>query len=163
LSSSFNLEEAHASAAVLNAKLKPIAESPVDTTDPQWMEKMRRLRPLDEAGVRPEAESLLLSLLDAYASGATEQRAAIRELFRQHSAFRWATRVPQSAETAEGFRLRLIQLSVLTGIEDPRDLSLNLKQLLESAQAARIEIESICSEVAALSESPLREILSRMR
>jgi hypothetical protein len=150
-------------AASLNEKLKPIAEAPVDTTDPNWMERMRRFSPLDEAGVRPEAESLLMSLLDAYASGTTEQRDAIRELFRKNSAFRWATTVRQSAATAEGFRLRLLRLSVLAGIEDPRDLSLNLKDIMETAEAAGVAMKPILAEVAALSESPLREVLSGKR
>ena len=158
-----DIESASAVAASLNEKLKPIAETPVDTTDPNWMERMRRFSPLDEAGVRPEAESLLMSLLDAYSSGTTEQRDAIRELFRKNSAFRWATTVRQSAATAEGFRLRLLQLSVLTGIEDPRDLSLNLKDIMETAAAAGVAMKPILAEVAALSESPLREVLSGKR
>jgi hypothetical protein len=124
---------------------------------------MRRMRPLDEAGVRPEAESLLMSLLNAYASGSPKGRADIRELFRKNSAFRWAATIPQSAATAEGFRLRLLRLSILTGIEDPRDLSLNLQSIMDTAEAAGVAMKPILAEVAALSESPLREVLSGRR
>ena len=159
----FDLAVAESIAAALNEKLKPIAESPVDINDPNWMEKMRRFSPLDQAGVRPEAESLLLSLLDAYASGSSGQRTAIRELFQKYSAFRWAASVKQSAATAEGFRLRLIQLSAIAGSEDPRDLSMNLTSIMNAAESAGIDMQHILSEVAALSESPLREVLSRPR
>ena len=157
----FNLAEAHALAAALNEKLRPIAETPVDPNDRTWMDRMRQSSPVDQAGVRPEAESLLRSLLEAYASGTPERRTEIRELFRKNSAFRWAAPIQPSAATAEGFRLRLLRLSVLTDIEDPRDSSLNLKSILETAEAAGIAIDPILAEVAAVSESPLREVLSR--
>ena len=158
----FDLAAAESIAAALNKKLKPIAETPVDINDPNWMDKMRQFSPLDEAGVRQEAESLLMSLLNAYASEAAEQRSAIRELFRKYSAFSWATTVKQSAATAEGCRLRLLQLSVLTGVEDPRDLSLNLQEILDTAKKAGVAMKPILAEVAALSESPLREVLAKM-
>lgn len=163
MNAGFNLAEAESIAEALNKKLKPVAESPVDTSDPNWMEKMRRFTPLDEAGVRPEAESLLMSLLDAYANGAAEQRAAIRDLFRKYSAFSWAATVRQSAATAEGFRLRLLQLSIMANLEDPRDLSLNLTAIMDAAETAGGAMEPILAEVAAISESPLREVLSRQR
>ena len=158
--SRFNLAKAHEIAKAINEKLRPIAEASVDLNDPTWMDRMRQSEPLDEAGVRPEAESLLRSLIDAYASGSSKQRAEIRELFRKNSSFRWAATIPQSAETAEGFRWRLIRLSILTGVEDPRDLILSLKSILETAEAAGVAIKPILAEVAALSESPLREVLS---
>lgn len=159
----FNLAEAHALAAALNEKLRPIAETPVDLSDPTWMDRMRQSSPLDQAGVRPEAEALLLSLLNAYASGTSERRADIRDVFRKNSAFRWAATVQQSATTAEGIRLRLLRLSALNGIEDPRDLLLNLRSIMETAQSAGIAIEPMLAEVALLSESPLREALSGER
>lgn len=163
MKSHFNLAKAHEIAAVLNEKLRPIAEAPVDLNDPTWMDRMRLSEPLDEAGVRAEVESLLMSLLDAYASGSSQQRADIRELFRKNSAFSWAATVPQSAATAEGFRLRLLQLSILTGIEDPRDLSVSFTLIMRAAEAAGVAIEPILAEVAVLSESPLREVLSGRR
>lgn len=44
--------------AAVDAALRPIAEAPVDVSDPDWVEKTRQ-RPdaMDEAGVRTEAES----------------------------------------------------------------------------------------------------------
>jgi hypothetical protein len=162
LNKPFNLTEARSIAATLNEKLRPIAETPVDPNDSTWMDRMRQSSPLDEAGVRREAESLLMALLHAYASGAPKLRADIRELFRRNSAFRWAATIRQSAATAEGFRLRLLQLSILTGIEDPRDLSLAFTSIMQTAEAAGVAIKPSLVEVAALSESPLREVLSRM-
>jgi hypothetical protein len=158
-----NLAEARTLAATLNEKLRPIAETPVDPNDPTWMDRMRQSSPLDQAGVRPEAEALLLSLLNAYASGTSQRRADIRDVFRKNSAFRWAATIRQSAATTEGFRLRLLRLSALNGIEDPRDLSLNLRSILEAAQSAGVAIEPIFKEVAVLSESPLREVLAGER
>lgn len=161
--SRFNLAKAQAIAETINEKLRPISAASVDLNDPTWMERMRRLRPLDQAGVRPEAESLLRSLLDAYASGSSKRRADIRELFRKNSSFRWAASIPESAATAEGFRLRLLRLSILEGIEDPRDQTLNLQSIMKTAEAAGIKMKPILAEVAAVSESPLREFLSAKR
>jgi hypothetical protein len=163
LNARFNLTEAHATAVALNEKLRPIAETPVDPNDAAWEDRMRQSSPLDEAGVRPEADSLLMALLHAYASGTPKLRADIRELFRKNSAFRWAATVRESAATADGFRLRLLQLSILTGIDDPRDLSLSLTSIMQTAEAAGVAVKPILAEVAALSESPLREVLSRNR
>lgn len=163
LKAHFDPTQAHAIAAAIDEKLRPIAETPVDPNDPTWMDRMRQSSPLDEAGVRPEAEALLLCLLEAYASGTSNQRVEIRELFRKNWAFSWAATVPETAATLTGFRLRLLQISALHGVEDPRDLSLNLNSIMETAAAAGVDINPALAEVAALSESPLREVLSRQR
>ncbi|MFC4307625.1 hypothetical protein ACFPN2_00890 [Steroidobacter flavus] len=129
----------------LNEKLKPVGESTID------------------AGIRAEAETLLMSLLDAYASGTDAQRAAIRNLLRENSAFAWATHVPHSASTAEGFRMHLLEVSARWGIEDPRDLMLGLKESYEAARAAGVNTQPILSEIASLSEDSLADMLRRMR
>jgi hypothetical protein len=163
MSARFNFKKAEAIAVVVDAKLRPIAKARVDISDPDWMDKMRRSRPLDEAGVRPEAESLLLSLLDAYASGTAARRARIREFYQKYSSFRWATAVPQSGATPEGFRLRLLQLSMMAGFEDPRELALNFTSIIDTAKAAGVAMNPILAEVAAVSESPFREGLNLPR
>lgn len=160
---SFNLARAIALAHTLNEKLEPIAETPVDVNDPNWAEQMRRSKPLDELGIRAEAEALLVSLLDAYASGTDTQRAAIRNLLRENSAFAWATPVPHSASTPDGFRMQLLGLSARWGGEDPRDLLLSLKDVYETARTAGVSTQPIVSEIAALSEDSLADMLRRMR
>src|SRR5438046_1429395 len=88
--------------AALDARLAPIAKRKVDISDPNWVAKLRVTRPLDEAGVRPEAEDLLRELLDAYVVGDEARRGFIRSLFRTHQAFAWAATLPGPRTTAEG-------------------------------------------------------------
>lgn len=159
----FDIDAATVAASALNQKLQPFCGRPVDINDPNWMEKLRQSHPLDEAGVRHEAESLLLSLLAAYASGTTAQRAAIRELFRTNRAFGLTTGVRQSPDTAQGFRQHVLHASVLGEIEDPRDIMVSLHDHCAAATAAGVAIEPILAEVAALSEPVVRRILSRTR
>lgn len=157
---SFDLERARSAIAALNEKLKPIATATVDLNDPEWPEKLRQSKPLDELGIRAEAETLLLSLLDTYASGTVGERATIRELLRTNAAFAWATHVPWRSDTAEGFRLQLLSLSARWGNEDPRDLMLSLRDIYEAARAAGVSTRPIVSEVAALSEHRLADMLA---
>lgn len=160
---SFNLERARTLANVLNEKLKPIADQPVDVNEPSWAETMRQSEPLDDLGIRAEAESLLVSLLDAYAAGPGTQRAAIRNLLAKNPAFMWATGLPVKPDTAGGFRLHLLSVSARWGSEDPRDLMLALKDIHETAHAAGVNTQPILSEIAALSDDSLADMLRRMR
>ncbi|HEY5758656.1 MAG TPA: hypothetical protein VIU34_22675 [Steroidobacter sp.] len=158
----FDLERARISARALSEKLRPIAETKVDVNDPHWAERMRQSTPLDELGIRAEAEALLATLLDAYASGTDTQRATVRDLFRTNSAFTWATHVIHPANTAEGFRMHLLSVSVHWGSEDPRDLMLGLKDIYETARGAGVNTQPIVSEIVALSENGLAELLLRL-
>jgi hypothetical protein len=158
----FDLDRARISVRALNEKLRPIADTKVDVNDPHWAERMRQSEPLDELGIRAEAEALLTSLLDAYASGTDAQRAAVRDLFRTNSAFTWATNVTHSANTAEGFRMQLLSASARWGSEDPRDLMLGLRDIHATARAAGVNIQPIVLEIAAMSEDRLAELLRRL-
>lgn len=160
---SFDFDRARISASALNEQLSPIAAAKVDVNDPQWAERMRQSKPLDELGIRAEAEALLAALLSAYAAGTDTQRAAIRDLFRTNSAFAWATHVPHSANTAAGFRMHLLSLSVRWGSEDPRDLMLGLKDIYETARCAGVNTQPTVSEIAALSENNLADLLRKLR
>lgn len=160
---SSNLDHAKAIAAALNEKLRPFAERPVDINDPKWMEKLGQSSPLDEAGVRHHAEALLRSLLALYALGSADERATIREIFRNNRAFAWATGLRRPPDTADGFRQHLLHLSVLAHVEDPRDLMVSVHELCATATAAGVAIEPILAEVAALSEPVVRKILSNTR
>lgn len=158
----FDLERVHSAVTALNEKLKPIATTPVDLNDPDWAGRLSQSKPLDELGIRAEAEALLTSLLDAYAAGTNNERAVIRDLLSNNSAFAWATNVPRPAITAEGFRLQLLNLSARWGNEDTRDLMLSLKDIHETARAAGVNTQPIVSEIAALSENPLADMLRSM-
>jgi hypothetical protein len=155
-----SIENAQSVAAGLEAKLKPIANRKIDVADPQWIEKLQRsARALDEAGVRLEAESLMCSLLDAYASGDTSQRAGIRDLFRKYSVFVWATGVSLPPTTTEGVRLRLLRLSAMDTTTDSRDAILSVRELSEQARSHGVQVGPILREVAALSSVEMSRIL----
>ncbi|WP_216590699.1 hypothetical protein [Streptomyces brasiliscabiei] len=137
--------------ARVDAALRPVAEEPVDITDPDWAEKMRQ-RPsaMDEAGVRAEAETVLRAVLTAYADGDDELRVWLRALFARCTAFRWGTHLPVET-TPEGFRLRLLHLSVVDHGDDTRDEILTLRDVCADADRAGIDIGPLLRQVAELS------------
>ena len=137
--------------ALVNAALRPIAEAPVDVGDPDWEEKARQgPDPLDEAGVRAEAEAVLRAVLTAYADGDEELRTFLRGLFEHYTAFRWGVRLPFEP-TPEGFRLRLLHMSAVDQGSDTRDALLALRDLCEDARQAGIDIGPCLREAAELS------------
>ncbi|MGW3209104.1 hypothetical protein [Streptomyces sp. NPDC001135] len=68
-------------------------------------------RPLDEAGIRPEAEAALRGVLSRYEEGDEAVRSALRALLERCHSFCWATVLPLEP-TPEGFRQRLLEMSV---------------------------------------------------
>ena len=165
----FDIERARQLAASLNAAFEPHANRPVDINDPDWETTVARLPdPLDEAGVRLEAEGLLLELLGAYAAGDPVRRADIRKLFADHPAFVWATGVREPATTLHGFRLHLLRLSAENGCRDLRDTIMEATALCAGARKAGLDVSHVVGEVAAISSAEvvngmdsLRAILSR--
>jgi hypothetical protein len=152
-SKTFDIATARQKAALLDAKLKPIAKRSVDVNDPAWIEKMRSSRPLDEAGVRQEAETLLDNLLKAYRTGDSQLRAAIRALFALNPSFAWAAAPAQPANTPEGFRARLLRISARDRTQDLRDAILSINQLCVDARAAGIDPTPILTEIASMSSA----------
>jgi hypothetical protein len=149
--------------ARLDAALAPIAKRPVDLSDPDWAGKMRASEPLDEAGVRAEAEETLRALLGRYERGDDDQRAAVRALFERYSSFRWAAHLPGA-----DFRTRLLHLSARDQSSDTRDELLTLNDLCARARAEGVDIRPPLREVAALSSTidkygmgSIRDILLR--
>ncbi|MEU1179823.1 hypothetical protein ABZ464_19620 [Streptomyces sp. NPDC005820] len=137
----------------IDARLRPIADRPVDPTDPDWERRMREgPRPLDEADVRTRAEAALRELLAHYEHGDDEDRAAVRALLDRCSSFRWATRLPYE-RTPEGFRQRLLHLSARDHDGDTRDELLTLHDLCAEAREAGVDIRPLLLEVAALSSA----------
>ncbi|HEX2698159.1 MAG TPA: hypothetical protein VHM28_10665 [Anaerolineales bacterium] len=138
--------------AKLDAALKPIANRPVDITDPNWVAKLRSLpKPLDEAGVRTETESLLAEVIEFYPSSDDETRPAIRKLFAEHRSFLWAAALSYRPITDESFRAYLILFSIKDGGIDTRDAILLLQSLCAEAASAGVKIRPILQEIAELS------------
>jgi hypothetical protein len=165
---SLDITAAEALASNLNERLKPIANRLVDINDPNWAKKFRSA--LDEAGVRQDAEDLLRSLLDAYATEDASRRDAIRRLFSRNSAFAWATGVPEPATSHYGFRQRLLRISALDQTQDIRDAVLMLNELCGNAKSAGIDVAPLLDEAAALSSDTgdrhfgsLKDIFLRVR
>ena len=141
----------------LEAKIAPIASRPVDLSDPKWVEKGRTgPRPLDEAGVREEGESLLMEFVAFYSTVGEVDRRHVRKLFEQFHAFAWATAVPLGPETKTGFIAHLLHFSILDQGRDPRDARRELQSLLVRATEAGIDVRSILNDVAALSSDENR-------
>jgi hypothetical protein len=143
-------------AARLDALLKPIANGPVDFTDPNWALGFARNPPLDRAGVRREAEALLDAMLLEYEQGGDADRIAIRDLFQRHRAFCWATPPPAPRDSAAGFRRHLIHLSARDQATDARDELLALGSLCADAARAGVAIAPILREIAAISSDQNR-------
>jgi hypothetical protein len=74
---------------MLEARLTPIATRKADLNSPNWVETLRAAEPLDEAGIRDQAQDLLEELIAAYATGGADRRAFIRDLFRRFHSFAW--------------------------------------------------------------------------
>src|SRR5215467_15646703 len=106
---SFDLRAARTAAAALDDVLRPIAKRPIVNLDLDSLHRlMQGPRPLDEAGVRPEAEALMDSIIRAYGDGNSSLRASIRALLADAPSFAWATGVSFSAATVDGFRQNLL-------------------------------------------------------
>jgi len=95
--------------ALLDAMIKPIANRPIDITDPNWVGKLKSIPdPLEEAGVKAETENLLSELIPYYPICDDETRRALRKLFAGNHSFSWAARLAYKPITDESFRAHLI-------------------------------------------------------
>ena len=145
-----NARDWDARAATLDARIRPIAKRTFDPSDPDLLAKLAAVHPLDAAGVRLEAEALLMELLDAYANGDDSTRAQIRELYHDYDSFAWAATPPVSPSTPQGFRAHLLLFSI-DNLSDSRDARLRLDWILDVATRAGIEAEPFLAEVAEIS------------
>lgn len=137
--------------AVIDACIEPVARRPVDLTDPDWARKLEEgPRPLDEAGVRPEAEAALRDVLSRYEEGGEDVRIALRALLKRCHSFSWATTLPFEP-TPRGFRRRLLKMSVEDQGRDARDMMVALNDLCGRARDAGVDIRPLLLDVAALS------------
>ncbi|MER5787772.1 hypothetical protein [Streptomyces sp. NPDC001980] len=137
--------------ALIDACVEPIARRPVDVTDPDWVRKMREgPHPLDEAGIRPEAEAALRDVLTRYEEGDDGVRADLRALLERRRWFGWATTLPLEP-TPQGFRRRLLEMSVEDQGLDTRDMMVALNDLCGQARDAGVDIRPLLLDVAGLS------------
>ena len=143
-------------AARLDVILKPIADGPVDFSNPDWALGFARNPPLDRAGIRRDAEALLDAMLLEYEQGNEADRAAIRDLLQRHHAFCWATPLPAPRATTAGFRRHLIHLSARDQATDARDELLALSALCADAAKAGVDVVPVLREIAAISSDSNR-------
>jgi hypothetical protein len=134
--------------ARLDAAIRPIANREVDLSDPDWQAKLARSRPLDEAGVRDEAEALLLDILLGYANATDMDRREIRAMVAEYPSFFWAAATPAGGTAAAGLRLRLIHFALLDQRRDSRDAVSWLDDLCRAPDVPPGEAASLRQEVA---------------
>jgi hypothetical protein len=145
------LTELEERVAVIDACIEPIATRPVDLTDPDWMRKIQeRPHPLDQAGIRPEAEAALRDVLSRYEGSDSDVRVALRALLERCESFTWAATLP-FAPTPQGFRQRLLEMSVEDQGRDARDMMVSLNGLCGQAREAGVDIRPALLDVAELS------------
>ncbi|MEV7977134.1 hypothetical protein [Streptomyces sp. NPDC086519] len=145
------LAELRAWVALIDACVEPIARRPVDLTDPGWVRKTREgPHPLDEAGIRPEAEAALRDVLSRYEEGDDSVRATLRALLERCHWFGWATTLPFEP-TPQGFRQHLLEMSAKDQGLDTRDMMVGLHDLCGQARDAGVGIRPLLLEVAELS------------
>ncbi|MFJ9560782.1 hypothetical protein ACIRQQ_12160 [Streptomyces fuscichromogenes] len=137
--------------ALIDACVEPLANPLVDLTDPDWIRKMReRPSPLDEAGIRAEAEAALRDVLSRYEDGDEGVRVSLRALLERCHRFGRETTLPFEP-TTQGFRQRLLLISVDDQGFDTRDMMVDLNDLCGRARTAGVDIRPLLLEVAGLS------------
>ncbi len=138
--------------SILDAALRPIANRPIDITDPNWVSKFQSFpNPLDEAGVRVDTEELLSEMIDQYPVSDDQTRGAIRSLVGEHKSFLWAATLSYPPTTNEFYRAHLILFSIKDQGSDTRDAILLLQSLCTRAASAGVKIAPILKELADLS------------
>jgi hypothetical protein len=147
----------------LNSKLRPIAERPVDTSEPDWPQKLaNRPAPLDEACVRDEAESLLAKVAELYTTVPSARR-EIRDLFSKYRWASWALRPSQQPTTPELFRLWVLVISMKDQYPDARDTLSELWRICRVAASAGVDIGPILESVAMISSDENRYGMGSLR
>lgn len=151
-----NLSEYDAEFSFLDLKLQAIAQRPVDTSDRGWAQKLASCpNPLDEAGVRAEAESLLAKAAELYTK-TPSARGEIRDLFARYRSASWALWPSQQPTTPELFRLWVLVISMKDQYQDARDTLSVLWRICRVAAGAGVDIRPILESVATISSNENR-------
>jgi hypothetical protein len=138
------LSEYDAQLSFFDAKLKPIGSR---RSTPEEYKKLPH--PLDEAGIRTEAENVLAAVIKLYVS-TPEAREPIREMFTRYRFANWALQPSEEPTSEDGFRTLLLRISI-DYKEDPRDVLVRLWQICCEAEDAGVNIQPILESVAAIS------------
>jgi hypothetical protein len=161
--------------ADLDARIDPLIER-LDLNGPDWRAKLaaqaekRRsegyppfIPMLDRGGFRDEAERLLDDILDAFLAGTTEDRDAIRALFRTYRHFAWAiagarrlAMAKDGALSAELCRTKLVFFAIEDQSHDPRDSIMALQGICAAASRSGLPIADLLTEAAALASDEAR-------
>lgn len=142
----------HDTIARLDRQLRPIANRTIDVNDPAWNVKLAMApHPLNEAGIRPEAELTLVAAVELYAALDSDKRQEMREVFRHNSAFAWAATLPFDADTAEHTFAHLVHFSIIDQGSDARDAVLWLADLLATVSVPARQLHELRQRAAALS------------
>ena len=136
--------------ARLDAALRPIANRPIGFFGFLFRPR-RRTHPLDEAGVRPQADKFISELIEYYPTADDAMRQSIRKLFEDHRGFAWAATLPYQPVTDESFRAHLILFSIKDHEQDTRDAIVLLHELCEKAKSAGVKTGPVLQEIAELS------------
>jgi hypothetical protein len=148
------LDDIEREMARLDAVYGRVARRPVIQPDLDTLMNMgaRIERDLAELPVDHQAEETLLrTIIDLYAVGDVAERAAVRDLFRRYTSFRWGAHLPRDWSTRDEFRARLILLSAHDQGADTRDEILTLQHTCNEARRFGIDVAPILDEVAAMS------------
>jgi len=135
----------------LEQKLRPIADRPVDISEPGWGARLAQSQhALDEAGVRSEAETFLGELIDFYPASRDHDRHSIRALFEEYRAFAWAASLPFGPADEEKLRQHVLLFSIKDQGRDSRDALLWLQDLCREARNSGVDSTPVLREVADL-------------
>lgn len=101
-------------------------------------------------GLRPEAETALRDVLSLYEGGDEDLRIALRTLLERCHSFCGVTTLPFEP-TSQGFRQRLLKISVEDQGRDARDMMVHLNDLCGQTRDAGVDIRPLLLDVAELS------------
>src|SRR5262245_53413071 len=138
----------------LDKAIRPIANGPVDLDDLDNLSAQPL--PMDQAGVRAEAQALMLVILRALEDGTEKERLALRGLVDEYWSFFWATFPPEAETAAETLRLRLMHFALIDQYPDPRDAVLWLQDLCETPGVSLRKLASLRREVAPIASDKNR-------
>jgi hypothetical protein len=142
------LAEFEARLHFFNEKLKPIGSHPVSPRE-DGEKPLKLSPPLDQAGIRTEAENVLAAVLELYES-MPDARQPIRDMFARYTSVNWALWPPQGPASEDGFRTWLLRISI-DYKQDTRDVMMRPGSICHEALASSAKIEPILESVAEIS------------
>jgi len=148
-----SLREIRREIAYMDELLEPIARRLIDVFDPDWPAKRQGWDPLDEAGIKAQAQDLLAEVLARYVDGPESERKELRRMFQEFGSYAWAAKPREALASRNGLRTRLVLLSLQDQGTDPRDTILAIDRLIAEAARCGVDIRPLLAEVAEISSS----------